>query len=335
MASIRSRKKKDGSIAYYAEILIRRKGEILHREGRTFQRRALAKAWSAERELELQQKEVFSAPEKLIISELINEYIENFTSGRTKLSDLQKLAKSDLAKKDIYKLTSSDVIKHCIERNKTAKPQTVTNDLICLKSSLDTIKGVHNYDFSLEMISSAKAVLRKEGYIARSDERNKRPTKKELWMLSRAYYTKKAPYLHMLWFSIFSSRRISEVCNLMWADINHDNRTIYVRDIKSPGKKPISLWAKLPRPAYKIIMRQPKTSDKIFPYNPGTVSDMFTKTCKRLGIQDLHLHDMRHESISRLFEKKLSINDVCQVSLHQSWTSLKIYTNTNPGDLDI
>ncbi|MBE0470705.1 MAG: hypothetical protein IBX55_14500 [Methyloprofundus sp.] len=65
-------------MTYYAEILIRRKGEVLHREGRTFQRRALAKAWSAKRELELQQKEVFSAPEKLIISELINEYIENF-----------------------------------------------------------------------------------------------------------------------------------------------------------------------------------------------------------------------------------------------------------------
>jgi len=38
MASIRSRKKKGGSIAYYAEILIRCKGEALHREGRTFQK---------------------------------------------------------------------------------------------------------------------------------------------------------------------------------------------------------------------------------------------------------------------------------------------------------
>ena len=62
MASIRKRKKKDGSISYYAEIVIKRNGEILHREGRTFLKQILAKTWSAKRELELQQQDVFSAP---------------------------------------------------------------------------------------------------------------------------------------------------------------------------------------------------------------------------------------------------------------------------------
>ena len=61
---------------------------------------------------------------------------------------------------------------------------------------------------------------------------------------------------------------------------------------------------------------------------------MFSKTCKRLYIEDLHLHDMRHESISRLFEKELNIADVSQISLHQSWTSLKIYTNLKPEETE-
>jgi len=47
------KEKKDGSISYYAEIVIRRKGEILHREGRTFLKNKLAKIWAAKRELEL------------------------------------------------------------------------------------------------------------------------------------------------------------------------------------------------------------------------------------------------------------------------------------------
>ncbi len=44
---------------------------------------------------------------------------------------------------------------------------------------------------------------------------------------------------------------------------------------------------------------------------------------------------MRHEAVSRLFEKGLNIADVSQVSLHQSWASLKIYTNLRPEDVDV
>lgn len=335
MASIRKRKKKDGSISYYAEIVIKRNGEILHREGRTFLKLILAKTWAAKRELELQQQDVFSAPKKLIISELINEYLDNFETGRTKRFDLLKLAKSELAKKNIYRLNSSDIIKHCIERNKTAKPQTVKNDVIWLKAVLTTMKGVHSYNYSLDMFESASTVMRKEGLVARPDERNRRPTKQELWRISREYYRKKTPYLHMLWFSIYSTRRISEICKLKWDDINHEHRTILVRDMKTPGKKVLNIRAKIPKSAYKIIMRQPKIDCRIFPYNPRTVSDMFSKTCMRIGIDDLHLHDMRHEAVSRLFENGLNIADVSQVSLHQSWASLKIYTNLKPEDVDV
>ena len=41
------------------------------------------------------------------------------------------------------------------------------------------------------MFESASAVMRKEGLVARPDERNRRPTKQELWRISREYYRKK------------------------------------------------------------------------------------------------------------------------------------------------
>ncbi len=335
MASIIKRKRRDGSITYLVQITIKQKGEILHREARSFHQINLAKTWGAKRELELKQKEVFSTPEKLIISELINAYLKRFAAGRSKRFDLLRIANADIAQKNIYRLTSADIISYCEIRNRSAKPQTVKNDVIWLKSVLSTMKGVHNYDYSLEMFDSANAVMRKEGLIAQPDQRTRRPTDTELWAISRAYYRKKAAYLHMFWFAIYSARRTGEICQLRWNDINHNHRTILVRDIKSPGKKQINLTAKLPRKAYKIIMRQSQTNARIFPYNPRTVSDMFTKTCKLLNINGLRLHDTRHESISRLFEQGLSIADVTQISLHQSWSSLKIYTNLKPEDVDV
>jgi integrase len=335
MAYIKKKPKKDGSISYLAEITIKRHGEVVHRESRSFAKQSLAKAWAAKREIELQEKEVFAGKQKLIISDLINEYLDRFKAGRSKRYDLIRLTESDLAKKNIYRLTSADIINHCAERNKTAKPQTVKNDVIWLKAVLTTMKGVHSYDYSLDMFDAANAVMRKEGITARPDQRKRRPTRKELWLLSRHFYHRKTPYLHLMWFAIFSARRLSEICKIRWDDINHDNKTILVRDMKTPGKKALNLRGKLPRSAYRIIMRQKKKDDRIFPYDPKTISTGFTRACHALAIEDLHFHDLRREACSRLAESGLSVDEIAMISLHQDWSSLKIYHKPDPGLLDV
>ncbi len=335
MASIRKRKKKDGSLSYMAEISIKRNGKVVHRESRTFALHKLAKSWAAKRELEIDTTDVFGKHKPVYISTLIGSYLDQFDSGRSKRYDLLRLQESEISKLDAYDLTPADLIKHCSERNKTAKPQTVKNDLIWLKSVLDTMKASENHKYSTEPFTSANKLLRREGLIASTDKRVRRPSRHELTALSRFLTRKNKHYLHILWFAIFSARRLSEITQLKWSDINHEKRTILVRDIKSPSKKELSLRAKIPKSAYKVIMKQPKKADQIFPYNPKTISTTFTRACKMLGIDDLHFHDLRREAISRLFEHNLSIVEVQQVSLHQSWSSLSVYTKINPEDVDI
>ena len=53
MGTVISRKRKDGSIAYCAQIVIKRAGSIAHRESRTFDRKQAASAWLEKREKEL------------------------------------------------------------------------------------------------------------------------------------------------------------------------------------------------------------------------------------------------------------------------------------------
>jgi len=335
MASIRKKTKKNGDVAYYADIVIKRGGVIVHREGRTFLKKSLAKAWSSGRELELQKNEVFGKRKVLFIRDIIQDYLDNFQTGLSKRNDMRRLQRYDIAGCDVYRLTAADIIAHCRFRNAQAKPQTVKNDVIWLRVALSTVKGFRNYDYSLDVFSVASRIMSQEGITASSDVRDRRPSQAELAALSRYFYRKKAAYLHVMWFAIFSARRLGEICSLQWEDINHVNHTVFVRDIKSPGKKVVSLWAKLPRSAYRLIMRQPKGSRFIFPMNSRTVSSNFTRACKILCIDDLHFHDLRREAASRLFEQGLSINQVAQVTLHQNWSTLKIYTKENPGDLDI
>ena len=50
---------------------------------------------------------------------------------------------------------------------------------------------------------------------------------------------------------------------------------------------------------------------------------------KRSGIENLHFHDLRHEAISRFFEKGLSIPEVSMISGHRDVRQLMRYTHLN------
>ncbi|MCE8441763.1 tyrosine-type recombinase/integrase [Rhodovulum sulfidophilum] len=97
--------------------------------------------------------------------------------------------------------------------------------------------------------------------------------------------------------------------------------------MKHPGEKlGNDIWVDLPEEAIRIIDSMRKSKAEIFPYSPDALTANFTRTCKPLGIEDLHFRDLRHEGISRLFEMGWNIPHVAAVSGHRSWVSLKRYT---------
>jgi hypothetical protein len=81
------------------------------------------------------------------------------------------------------------------------------------------------------------------------------------------------------------------------------------------------------REALQIILSMPKRLEEIFPYSGETIGTNFTRACQFLEIIDLHLHDLRHDGVSRLFEIGRNIPQVAAVSGHRSWSSLKRYTH--------
>ncbi|MBM4127993.1 MAG: site-specific integrase [Nitrospira sp.] len=51
---------------------------------------------------------------------------------------------------------------------------------------------------------------------------------------------------------------------------------------------------------------------------------------KRCQITDLHFHDLRHEAVSRLFEKGLNVPEVALISGHRDYRMLQRYTHICP-----
>ena len=71
----------------------------------------------------------------------------------------------------------------------------------------------------------------------------------------------------------------------------------------------------------------------VFPYNSKSLGTAFRRTCRALGIVDLHFHDLRHEATSRLFEAGFDIPEVSLVTGHKDWKMLRRYLNIRPHQI--
>ncbi len=345
MATITARKRASGGIGYTAQIRIQRKGQLVYTESQTFDKKSLADAWAARREAELN---VPGALERLqhrgvTVGQVLEWYRDDYDGlakfGTTKLSHVNFLINyPDLAELDAIALTSTQLVQHVRRRRLGGTgPSTVQNDLIWLRGAFRSAQIARGLPLSLEPIEDAVYLCRREGLIARSNQRDRRPTVDEMTRLmewfSRGRKTK-VPMSDLTLFALFSSRRVDEICNITWPDLDERRQRVLVRNMKHPRMQ-IDTWVDLPDRAMAVIQRRPRVEgeDRIFPYNSRTVSGAFAKGCKLLGIEDLHLHDLRHECASWLFETGLDIPRVAQVTGHRSWSSLQRYTHLQGGEV--
>lgn len=137
------------------------------------------------------------------------------------------------------------------------------------------------------------------------------------------------PMPTILRFLVALPRRREEIMQVLWSDYDPDTQTMKLRDTKHPTM-PRDEVVPVPPDAQAILKKMPRGKGRIFPYRGASLSATFQRGVKFLGLEDITLHDLRHEGISRLFEAGLSIPEVSLISGHASWESLKRYTRIQP-----
>ncbi|MFK7792880.1 MAG: site-specific integrase [Devosiaceae bacterium] len=345
MGTIVKRTRKNGSVAWLAQIVIKRGGRIVLRENKTFERRSTANAWIASREDHLAEPGVLETrlvsdlSDKRLptLSDAIDRYIQesNKKIGRTKTQVLKSIKDFDIADKPCASITSTDIVTFAREKLDTGvQPQTVSNYLSHLGAVFAIARPAWSYPLDRQAMQDAWIVADRLGLTTKSKERDRRPTLDELDRLMQHFQDRSiarpscVPMHRVIAFAIFSTRRQEEISRITWKDLDKKGSRICVRDMKNPGQKAGNdVWCDLQDEALAIIQAMPKAADQIFPYNTDAISASFTRACKLLGINDLRFHDLRHDGVSRLFELGLNIPRVASNSGHRSWTSLKRYTH--------
>ncbi|WP_298441426.1 site-specific integrase [uncultured Ferrimonas sp.] len=362
MASINIEKRngKQG-VSFRARVRVTKKGKIIEEETESFKTRLKAEAWANRVKKRLEQKQheisqgVYFDPETnneleiVEIGELIRRYLEDPLTGnsvgRTKSYVLRSLMNHDISHKLTNQLTAKDLIEHCKTRlkgevNHTGKliipsPQTIYHDVSYLHSVMKVAPNTLNIKTDTRYHDAAIPTLIDLKLIGKSKKRSRRPNSEELTKLEQGLKEREQhkashiPFSDILQFSILTCMRVGEITDLLWEDLDKENKTITVRDRKDPrSKEGNDGEVPLLGEAFDIVLRQSgKDKKRIFPYNPKSITAGWQRVRAKLGIKDLRYHDLRREGASRLAEQGYPITTVAKITGHKNINILyDIYT---------
>lgn len=355
MGTIVERKSAKGEVRYRAQIRIN-KQDINHTESRTFSKKSLAQEWIKRREAEIERDpSILSVKAKsgVTLADAFVRYLSEVEGfGRSKRMGMRFLQDWPIGKILLSDLTRQNFSDHTLLRRQgypaigaePVAPSTALQDLQYIKTVLNHAELVWGETVNIHELELAMRGLRHARVIARSKVRDRLPTDAELlqltahfaemWRRGRSAY----PMHLILWFAIYSCRRQEEITSLYLGDFDRERMTWLVRDLKNPnGSSGNHKHAAISTQCLEIIdiaisesVQSAMRGDGVvlFPLSNKAVGKYFTDACKLLGIVDLRFHDLRHEGATRLAESGLSIPQIQQYTLHDTWGSLERYAST-------
>jgi integrase len=216
---------------------------------------------------------------------------------------------------------------------------TIAADLSFLSAVLKWGRHVRYLDLPDRLALDARASLRLRGLETRSAERDREPTDDELARLYAHWQANPRQRIDMVLlcrFALATGMRLGEIERLQVEDVNREARTVVIRERKDPRNKATNHQTVplLPQ-AWALVqpLLKDRTEGRIFSFNAASASTAFTRACQALGIEGLHLHDLRHRATAEFFRMGLDIPRVALLTGHKTWAMLKRYTEIKPADV--
>lgn len=309
-------------------------------KARTFPRKADASAWAATIEASVNSATgTIHPPRSMTTSHLIEGYMKDVPIGRTTRFNLERL-KTRLGNVPVTRFGAADLAGFVSERRKEgAGGVTIASDLSAMSAVLKWARRVKSVDINDRLANEARAGLSAARINTRSRERTRIPLETELEAILghlERNSRQLIPVAEITRFAACSAMRLSEVTGLLIEDVLLEQKSVLVRQRKDPQKQSErDEVVPLVNGAYELLKTAigDRNSGRVWPYNPRSVGAAFRRAAKKMKIQDLHFHDLRHLAITNLFRRGLPIQLVAIVSGHRDWKQLKRYTQLTADDV--
>ncbi len=316
--------------------------------------KSIAKQRAAKLELDIHEAMLFGKEPARSFKKLMVAYLEAKTRNRG-FARLQYAAKPLLnyfGDSDLSKIKESHVEKYIAWRSKSVADGTVLREVGMLSAAFNHAIRKHHWRVENPCV---KADLPKEPkgrvrWLTHEQAKTlvqvaNNPVDQKGSSLSSQY---KSPVLgDFIELALNTGCRRSELLNLKWIHVDLSTRLLHLEQTKS-GE-----WQTVPinEDARQVLVRRMRLRDAVCPESPWvffhltsafnaevgdrvkSVRKAFSTACKRAGIGDFNIHDLRHTFASWLVMNGVALFEVSKLLRHSSIQMTERYAHLAPDHL--
>jgi len=314
MATIRRRKST-------WQVQIRRRG---HQVSRTFHLRADAELWTRQEEAELDRGGLPTDSRKLrthTLADLLRRYeaeiVPRKRSADREAYMLRVILRHSIAQVSLHLLTTTEIAKYRDHRLALVKGDTVRRELAIVRHCIEVARKEWGFVLPSNPVQQVK--MPRAG-----NPRQRRAYPGELEKLLKACEASRSRWLPaVIQLAVETGMRRSELLAMRWDDVDLEARTALLRNTKNglPRTVPLSPLA------LNVLKDMPRCGPTVFAISANALRLAWDRLRRRAGVLELRFHDLRHEAVSRFFERGLNVPEVAMISGHRDPRMLFRYTH--------
>jgi len=301
---------------------------------KTFTRISVARKWASSIEADMERHLYIEVPDQTTVGELLKRYQRQISpSHKGQQVEAYRLGtlKKYLGSLRLIHLTPKEIASYRDIRLQEVSPASLKRELTILSRVLTIASrdwGISIPQNPVSMISLPKAdKARTRRLEAGEKERLLKSSNLELHRI--------------IVLALETGMRRGEILSIKKSHIDFNKSVLFIPSTKTDTPRTIPLSSA----AVTSLRGQLRASQEesggviplhecpLFTYSLRGLSGAFLRLCRRLNIDNLHFHDLRHEATSRLFEKGLNPVEVATITGHKDTKMLMRYTHLRAEDL--
>lgn len=300
---------------------------------RNFRAKSEALAWAREQELEADQRrpQGHKTLRAITVADIVKRYRDEVVprkwgADRETLT-LNAFLRHPLARVGLSDVTTGMVSAYCAERLRRVKPGTLNRELDILRHAFVTAR--RNWDLPLTQNAFADVIRPKA---APPRERRLQPEEQER-LMSACLACRNRFMRSLVQLALETGMRRGEILRTRWCDVSLEKRTLHIPVSKNGYGRTIPLSSAAIGLLRSLIDSKTSTDDPVLPISEDAAKMAWKRLVRRARLENLRFHDLRHEAISRFFEKGLNVPEVALISGHRDPRMLFRYTHPRPEDI--
>jgi integrase len=297
---------------------------------KSFLSKSDAEKWAREKERSIDRAELplnFGDLKQSTVGDLLKRYRDTVTptkrGRKVEAYRLGAMLKNELSSVALNKLSPATVAQYRDSRLQAVSSCTVLKELAILQHCF----ALAMRDWGIPLQNNPVSFISKP---TQHKARDRRLESGEFESLDEVLKRWHNPLVRSVFlFALATGMRRGEILSLRWEHVDLKTSTAHLPLTKNGSSRTVPLAPS----AIEVLRAIPHRNGQVFKITIDALRYGLSKAMAKAGVRGFHLHDSRHEAVSRFFEMGLSVPEVALISGHRDAKMLFRYTHLRPNDL--